>query len=115
MKSGSDGIRHNLLNLHDNISFHVDVLVRIGQCEVPLHLLITKFIAWLILSIIFRVLLDGIIDQVNELIMQIEVLVIVLLGAGTDVAIPVKVCLKCPVVASHQRKASDIKLPALVQ
>ena len=113
MESCPDRVRHDLLDLHDYVAFHVDLLVRVGHGEVPLQLAVAELVAGLVLAVILRVLLHGVVDQVDELVVEVWSGGAVLLGGGTDVAVAVEVGLQDAVHASHEGEAADVEFTAL--
>jgi hypothetical protein len=64
-------IRSIISHFGQYISFQTVVSRRISVVEISLELRIRKFICWFILLIILRVPLDGIIREMDELIIQI--------------------------------------------
>jgi hypothetical protein len=62
MEGGSYCVRHYLLNLHNDIPFHINVFIGVSKREIFLELLVTEFVARFILAVIFRIFLDCIID-----------------------------------------------------
>ena len=83
MEGGPDGVRHDLLDLHDEVSLQVDQLVRVGGSQVLLELLVRQLVAGLIFSVVLRVFLHGIVDQVDILVAEVEVAMDVLFRAGS--------------------------------
>jgi len=100
MEGGPDSISDNLLDLHDDVPLHIDVLIWVGRSEVALHLLVAQLVSWLVFAVVVRVLLHRIIDQVDVLILQVAH--VVLLGACSNVPVSVEVRLHHSVVAGYQ-------------
>ena len=71
MECRPDRVSHYLLDLHDDVAFQVNLLLRIRHGQVPLQLAIAQLVAGLILSIILRVFLHRIIDQMDEFIIEV--------------------------------------------
>ena len=69
MKSGSDSISDNFLDLHDYVTLHVNILVWIRFREICLKHLVAELVTWLILTIVLGILLNGVIYQVNIFVM----------------------------------------------
>lgn len=106
-------IRSIISHFGQYISFQTVVSRRISVVEISLELRIRKFICWFILLIILRVPLDGIIREMDELIIQI--LEIIQLTRCSYVAFLVPVGLQQSIDTRKQHVVSDIKLAIIIQ
>lgn len=99
--------------LQDAIVKILSGLQLITLIKVALKLLVADFVALLVLAILLRVLLDGV---VGEMDVEIGALFEAELGGGSsDVALGVPVGLKDAVEGGQKHIVADIELPPLVQ
>lgn len=92
---------------------HVDLQVGVVLVEVPLEIRVAQLVAVLELAKVVSLLLNGVVRQVDELVVQ--VLEIELLRTRPDVSIFVEVALQRFVDARHERVDPEIKLSPVYQ
>ena len=108
---GLDGMPANLLQLWADLLIEVEVLLR--GIEVLLEVVVAELVAILILAVLVAVDLDGIVGEVDELVVGVAQLELV--AAGADVALVVPVAAHLAVEAHQQHVAADVELPPVVQ
>ena len=113
MEGGSDGIGYDLFDLDHDVSFKVDLFVRVSLGQIFLKRSISKFVSRLVLSIVFRVLLDSVVHKMDELVL--EVVHRVFSGSSSQVTISVEISFNNAIDAGDQREASNIKFSSLVK
>lgn len=113
MESSSNCVCNYFFNLHQNISLKINLFFWVLSSKKFLKLAIAQFITRLIFSIVFRVLLNCVIDKMNILVIQI--CGAVLFRTCSDVAISVEVCLDYSIYTCHKRKTSYIEFSTMVE
>lgn len=106
-------VRSDLPHLLHDLRLEVVVLVRVGGVQVPLELAVGQFVRRLVLPVVLALLLDRVVGQVDHVVPQ--VVQVVLLAAGPDVALLVPVPSDVPVAAGDQQVVSDVEFPPAVE
>ena len=113
MESSSNCVCYNFLNLHQNISFKINLFFRVLGSKEFLKFTIAQLITRLIFAIVFGVLLNCVIDKMNILVIQI--CGTVFFGACSDVAISIEICFNNTIDTCHEWKASNIEFSAMIE
>lgn len=92
---------------------HVDLQVGVVLVEVPLEIRVAQLVAVFELAEVLALLLNGVIGQVDELV--VEILKIELLRTRPDVSVFVEVALQRSINARHECVDPEIKLSPVYQ
>jgi len=108
-----DRICSHLLHSRQDIRLKAILLAHKVHVKISLKLVVAELVTWLVLTVIVSILLDGIVGQVDQVV--IEILQIVLVAACTDVTLLVPEGLEIAVDACDHHVVPDIELSVVIQ
>ena len=93
--------------------YHIDIKITVVLVQVPLEVSVAELVEIFVLAEVFRLLLDSIIGEMDELIPKVGK--VKLSTARSDVAILVEVASDLPVDTCQQGKYSEVKFSSMYQ
>lgn len=108
-----DDVGGHFFNFGQNISVEVVVFGGVAVVEVPLEFRVRNLVSRLELLIVFRMFLDGVVGEVNELV--VDLLQVEHLARCSDVSLLIPIGLDNPINAGQHHEMSDVKLSIIVK
>ncbi len=109
---GSDSLSGNLLHVFIQV-FHRMFFLNVIGIEISLELRVAELIAGLELAVLFTITLDSVIGQMD--VNVVNVIGVVVLGAGPDVAFIVPKIFSGWAHSDHKEVGADVELSFLVE